>query len=109
MVGRIVFKKDGPVYYLDGQEVSQEEFDRAFPPVKEIAGGPTSLTGTVPHASEALAVHPGQVQEAAESAKKMGVPTEFLPDGRPIMRSRAHQKAYLKAYGFKNRDGGYGD
>jgi hypothetical protein len=37
------------------------------------------------------------------------VPTEFLPDGRPIMRSRAHQKAYLKAYGFKNRDGGYGD
>jgi hypothetical protein len=109
MVGRIVFKNDGPVYYLDGQSVSQEEFDRAFPPVREVAGGPTSLTGTSPHASEALAVHPGQVQEAVESAKRMGVPTEFLPDGRPIMRSRAHQKAYLKAYGFKNRDGGYGD
>lgn len=62
-----------------------------------------------PKLSDALGVHSSQVEEATESAKKHGVPTEFTPDGRPIIRSRAHQKAYLKAYGFVNKDGGYGD
>ncbi len=59
--------------------------------------------------SDALAVHPRQVKEATESAKMHGVPTDFTRDGRPLIRSRSHQKAYLKAYGFHNKDGGYGD
>lgn len=71
--------------------------------------GPCSLSHTPPHESEALGVHPDQVEEARESAKRRGVPTEFLPNGNPIMRSRKHQRDYLKAYGFINRDGGFGD
>jgi hypothetical protein len=62
-----------------------------------------------PKLSEALAVHPDQVPEAVEDAKRKGVPTRFEADGRPVITSRAHQKAYLKAYGFHNRDGGFGD
>lgn len=62
-----------------------------------------------PKLSDALAVHPTQVAEAVADAKKKGVPTSFEADGRPIITSRAHQKAYLKAYGFHNRDGGFGD
>ncbi len=103
MTGKIV----GSRYWVDGVEVTKAAFDVLFPslPIGDGAG----LSSTPPHKSDGLAVHPRQVAEATESAKRRGVPTEFLPDGRPVMRSRAHQKAYLKAYGFHNRDGGYGD
>lgn len=57
-----------------------------------------------PVISDALAVHPNQVQEAEASAKKKGVPTEFLADGRPVIRSKEHKRAYCKAYGFLRRD-----
>ncbi len=56
-----------------------------------------------PVLSDALAVHPKQVQEATESAKKKGVPTEFLADGRPKFTSARHMKAYCKAYHFVHR------
>ena len=62
-----------------------------------------------PAGSLALKVHPKQVQEAIASAKKRGVPTEFDRTGKPLFTSRAHKKAYLKAYGYVNFDGGYGD
>ncbi len=62
-----------------------------------------------PKASDAMAVHPRQVPEAIESAKKKGVPTEFLKDGRPLFTSRRHQAAYIRAYGFFNKDACYGD
>lgn len=99
----------GDRYYIDGREVTKAEFDIAFPdqPLRHDA-----LVGTAwsrPIVSDALAVHPRQVQEAMASAAAKGVPTEFLPDGRPILRDRAHRKAYLKAYNFHDRNGGYGD
>jgi sugar/nucleoside kinase (ribokinase family) len=107
MTGRIRGTGDKAVYELDGKAVAKEEFFAAFPPVEEFSAA--ALCAAPPHKSDGLAVHPDQVQEATESAKRKGVPTEFLPDGRPVMRSRAHQKQYLRAYGFYNRDGGYGD
>lgn len=69
----------------------------------------TGKCGVKPKASDALAVHASQVEEAREDARKKGVPTDFLPDGRPVFTSRAHQKKYCRAYGFFNKDGGYGD
>lgn len=75
-------------------------------PIQE---APCSLSHIKPRLSDALAVTPRQAQAYEADAKRKGVPTEFAKDGRPIMRSRAHQKAYLKAYGFHNNDGGYGD
>lgn len=71
--------------------------------------GVYSLCPSVVNKSWAMAVHPRHAKKAQEAAKRRGVPTEFLPDGRPIFTSRAHQKAYLKAYGYRNNDGGYGD
>jgi len=109
MTGKIKYTALGTFYFLDDKEVSKEEFFTALPPKLANGDGPCSLSSTPAHLSDGLAVHPDQVQEAEESAKKRGVPTEFQRDGRPVMRSRAHQKAYLKAYGFHNRDGGFGD
>lgn len=109
MKGRIVGHGEKARYYLDSREVTKEEFDAAFPDQPLALDGECALSHTSPHLSEGLSVHPNQVKEAEESAKRRGVPTQFLPDGRPIMTSRAHQKKYLRAYGFHNRDGGYGD
>lgn len=66
-------------------------------------------TWSNPLLSDALAVHPSQVKEAYEDSVKKGVPTEFLADGRAVLRSREHRRKYLKAYGFYDKDGGYGD
>ena len=94
-------------WYIDGEVATQAEFEAAFP--DRPLGNGRGLCGWKPIVSDALAVHPDQVAEATEHAKKMGVPTDFQPDGRPILTSRSHRRAYLKTYGFHDREGGYGD
>jgi hypothetical protein len=59
--------------------------------------------------SVALAVHPDQRGEATDDAAKRGVPTAFTDDGRPVFESREHRKKYMRAYGYYDRDAGYGD
>lgn len=97
----------GSKYFIDGKEVTKAVFDEAFP--DKPLGGAAAFCTFKPIISDALAVHPKQVGDAVADAKAKGVPTDFLPDGRPILTSRSHRKAYLKAYGFHDRRGGYGD
>lgn len=59
--------------------------------------------------SVALAVHPSQAKEAAEDAAAKGVQTDFTESGEPVFRDRDHRKRYMQAYGFFDRDAGYGD
>ncbi len=59
--------------------------------------------------SEALAVHPEQRGEAIASAKRKGVSTYFDRMGRPVFTSARHRAEYCKAYGFRDRNGGYSD
>lgn len=111
MKGVIRSVKGKNVYEIDGEPVSRAEFFRRM----ECAGtGPilndrSGKCGVTQKYSDALAVHPEQVEEARDDSRKRGVPTDFLPDGRAVITSRYHQKRYLKAYGFKNFDAGYGD
>lgn len=105
----------GDKCFVDGREVTREEFDRLIPdaPRPRRRGGRgrpgAAFVQFKPIVSDALAVHPRQVKEATEHATKLGVPTDFQPDGRPVLRTRAHRAAYLRAYGFFDRDAGYGD
>ena len=63
-----------------------------------------------PLASDAAGVHPGQAKEAYEESVKRGVPTQFdLKTGCAIFEDRAHRKNYCRAFGYHDRDGGYGD
>ncbi len=62
-----------------------------------------------PKLSDALACHPKHAQKMRDELKKRGVPTDIRNDGRPVITSRAHQKAICKALGVHNRDGSYGD
>jgi hypothetical protein len=57
-----------------------------------------------PQPSLSMKVHPEQIPEAIEHARQHGVPTNFTPDGCPLIESRQHQKAYAKTRGFFNRD-----
>lgn len=108
MKGRHVFGEHGKPdqYFLDGKEVTRAEYDAAFPD-KPIGGSAPCFFK--PIVSDALAVHPRQVKEATEDARRKGVPTDFQPDGRPIFRTRQHRSEYLRRYGFYDRQAGYGD
>lgn len=101
MTGRIIGHGDKTKYMLGNREVTKEEFDQAFPD-KPIGNG-QGLTSFKPLASDALAVHPSQVSEATEDAKRKGVPTEFMPDGRPVFKSSRHFRDYARQYGFRHK------
>lgn len=98
-----------PLYFIDGKPVSKRKFDATIkpPPVVRKLRTRRMANSTAkscwPIKSDALAVHPVDVAAAEADAKRKGVPTEFLPDGRPVIRSSEHQKRYIKAYRFFNR------
>lgn len=58
-----------------------------------------------PIESIALQVDPSQVEEFQNESRRLGVPTEYTSEGRPILRNAAHARAYRKSQGFFDRDG----
>lgn len=98
----------------DLRDALDEFYQQMHTAPRRSGGRGGARVGIKPHASEALAVHPDQREEAMALDRKLGVPTEYLPNGQPIMRSRAHQKEWIRAHrregaGYFNKDGGYGD
>jgi len=60
--------------------------------------------------SHALAVHPEQIREEKEYAKKRGVDIDFNPqNGRPRFSSRKNRRDYCKLRGVVDYDGGFSD
>jgi hypothetical protein len=96
-------------YFLGDKEVTAQEFTGSFVTkpldVAEdaVEHHTAGFTG-YPIQSLALAVSSKQVKEAQEDSVKKGVPTQFTKSGRPILRDAAHRKAYLRAYGYHDRN-----
>lgn len=109
MKGKIV---KGRYYVHDGgispwREVTARQWRKLFPIPKQRAKATvfgTETTWNQAVLSDGASVHPSDVKRAMEHADKLGVPTEFLADGRPVFTSRQHQKNYLRAIGMHNRD-----
>ena len=99
--------EERPEYLINGKAVSKAAYDRAFPEQEGCPMGPP-LSGW-PIISEAAAVHPKQRAEHEALCRAKGVPTDTTPQGNPVFRGRAHRKQYLKAFNFRDRNGGYGD
>lgn len=98
------------VYTLDGVEVSKEDFDAAFPDHELTGSGPGGhLPGAWPILSDVMGVHPDDIPAAAARDRQLGVPTGYTPDGRAVFESRGHRARFLKAHGYHDRKGGYGD
>ena len=104
-----ILKGNGWTYWLDGQEVTQAEFEKRYPPPKR-SNGPSSLIGFKPLASDACGICPEQIPEAMEVDRAHGLGhTRYTPDGRPIFTSRSHRAKYLKSRLLFDRDAGYSD
>lgn len=113
----VKYNRDGSKTILqDGVEITEAEFDRLMPP-KELAEplrahGP----GLWPMYSEALAVHPSQVDAANERAKKHGIAVTYeTGTGQCKIDSRADRAKLLKlesqtlGHPVFDKKGGYGD
>ncbi len=70
---------------------------------QEKAPEPCSLVSFKPMASDALAVHPKQIEGMKEVDKKKGVSVEYTADGRPIFTSSRQFRAYARAYGKRHK------
>lgn len=55
-----------------------------------------------PIKSESMGVHSSQVKDCREWSKKQGCPTDYTPDGRPILTSEHHRNRFCKMAGFAN-------
>lgn len=98
-------------YYIDDKEVSEKEWKKTCRGMNlgNVATTMMQTSKSWPKKSDALGVHPKQIDEAQAMSIKLGVPTEFDREtGQAIMRDNAHQRDFLKAHGYHNRDGGYG-
>lgn len=104
MTFRIVGHGDKKKHLIDGQEVTEAEFyERLNPPPFDAGDGSGLIAWHNPIASDGLGVHPKQIPEAMEVAKRAGVPVEFTPSGEPIMRSSRQFRAYAKVRGMVHK------
>lgn len=59
--------------------------------------------GQWPRVSDALGVHPSQIPEAIEEAKRLGTHLDFTKDGSAIVDGPQHQNDLLKKYRMVDR------
>ncbi len=87
-------------YFLGHKEVSEEEYRAVYPlpdPGDGAFGAPSSKGW--PMVSDAMGVHPKQIDEARALDKKKGAPpTEYNKKGQPVFTSERHKRAFLKAH-----------
>lgn len=102
-------------YFIDGRQVEEREFVKAIEKGRGERTLAESISGAQPsrkrHESRgypiksvALAVTRKRIPEQMKRDAERGVPTEYTKNGRPILRDAAHRKAYLKAYGYHDRN-----
>lgn len=97
------FKRDiftGEIVEYDSNGRAVEVIARIDPPVKPVRSG----GGKWPRESYAMGVDPEDVPQAMETARRHGVPTEYTPDGDPVLTSPGHQKRYMRVFGFYERN-----
>ncbi|GIW60070.1 MAG: hypothetical protein KatS3mg087_1136 [Patescibacteria group bacterium] len=57
-----------------------------------------------PYYSDAMGVHPCQIEEAKRKLAKLGVRVEYTKDGRAIIESPTHRKQLAEAMGLHDRN-----
>lgn len=107
-----ILRKDGWHHYLDGQEVTQAEYEQRYPPPQG-SGAPAGGTWKRSILSDALAIHPRDLQRHMELDKLHGAVVDYVPTPEglllPKLEDRDQRRRYLKRRGVFDRDAGYGD
>lgn len=95
-------------YLIDNVEVTKAEFERACPDKPlDFSHGSGITAWLKPVVSNALGCHPSQIKEVMERNAKAGIHTEYLPDGRPVLRSQGEKEALCRLENCHDREGGY--
>jgi hypothetical protein len=97
---------------LDGVRVSREEYDAALPSKLDFSEEGECLVGqgsaTWPMTSEALAVHPSQVDAANERARRAGIGARYQKGtGVCQIDSPGEKTKLVRLEGFVDRQAGY--
>ena len=113
MRGRVIYGTKNR-YFLEGVEVTQAEWDKAFPSkLDDLLEDRTILPANTktcwPMRNKALAVHRRQVAEANARNKRHGVKVQYDADGTAIVPGRGEYRDLCKLEGTHMNDGGYGD
>jgi len=106
---RIVFGKE-TTYFVNDKEITKEEYEKEFPPksLEEIGPCDGHRPGIWPMYSEALAVHPDQVDEANERARKCGIGARYQKGtGVCEIDSDGDKVKLVNLEGFVNKQAGY--
>jgi hypothetical protein len=105
---RSVGHGDKTRYYIDGRQVTREEFDQALPdkPIGSFGG---HLPACWPQTMEALAVDPSQVAEANERNRRAGVNVTYDREGMAVIPDRNERRKLIRLEGKFDKDGGYSD
>lgn len=110
MKGRHVSSPGKPDrWYIDNKEVTEAEYNQAFPYKPLDLSGNMGLCGWTPIVSEAMCYHPKQVAEAREFYKKKGINVEIRPTGHVVFATRQQRREVLRVNGIHDNQGGYGD
>jgi RecJ-like exonuclease len=112
MRGTISYDKKGnKILKLDGQVVTQEEFDAAIPSKPfEVPMATMAYDSSRPLINKSAGCHPTQVKQFNEDLSKAGiVGARYRTDGSVEYASRAARKAHARFRGLVDFDGGYGD
>lgn len=95
-------------YFLDGDEVSEADYRKAFPLNRGIGGFATSVRDAKPWVSDALGVNPKQIEAVKERNRKHGLNIAYTPDGRPICTDSGQRKKLMKLHGVRQVNSYYG-
>jgi hypothetical protein len=87
---------------IDGVEYQRLRYLEEKPKPKKAQYRP--VQPKYPYFSDAMGVHPCQIQEAKEKLAKLGVRVEYTPDGRAIIESPQHRKQLAEAMGLHDRN-----
>ncbi len=117
MVGKITLRDEKGLpcvrYWIDGKEVTEAKYNKMFPSkLQELLEAQDVMVeggGHWPILSEALGVHPEQVQEANQRNKAAGIAVEYNRKGQAVIPSRGERRKLMDLEGVHDRDGGYGD
>lgn len=107
---------DSTTYFVDHTQVMKEAYDRLFaeerarlPQVPIDEEHERNRPWSKPIVSDALQVHPRQLEAVRERNAKHGLDIEYRPDGKPVLRDRKQRHDLLRVERMHDNQGGYSD
>ena len=96
-------------YFIEGVEVSEARYSERFPDKNGVPMMNGISVSSWPQTSRAFAVHPKQVKQARDRAKRHGLSVQYKADGTCVIPTRGERQRLGVLEGFRDNDAGYGD